>query len=139
MCLLARQPRTRSALSRFGDEMAIAGQIIDDLEDLDEDLARGRFNYVAQRLLSAPGPQESAAARVAAELVLGDGGTRILAEVRRHLLAAEDALRSVDCPAADEEVRSSLRSLDRLQTQIHRRSVELALGPALGRRPARSA
>jgi len=36
---------------KFADEIAIASQIVDDLEDINEDLERNRFNYVVQTLI----------------------------------------------------------------------------------------
>jgi len=132
VCLKMRRPRDLMALSRFADEMAVAGQIFDDLEDVEEDLRRCRLNYVAKRLLDGhPTEPAQAMERVAREIVLGDGALRILSEVERHLGLAAVALGDVDCTAARTQVAWSLRDLACLKTAFHRRNVEVVLGPLL--------
>jgi hypothetical protein len=132
VCLKQRRPRDLVALSRFADEMAMAGQIIDDLEDVEEDLRRCRFNYVAKRLLAGHSAEPAQAVqRVAREIMLGEGALRILSEAECHVERASTALGGVDCAAARAEVACSLRALARLKTVFHRRSVEVVLGPLM--------
>jgi hypothetical protein len=134
VCLKMRRGRDLVALSRFADEMAMAGQILDDLEDVEEDLRRRRFNYVAKRLLDGGRADPTQAVeRVAREIVLGDGARRVLGEAARHTQRAAAALERLDCPAASAQVESSLRALARLGRTLHRRSIELVLGPLMRR------
>jgi hypothetical protein len=90
------------------DEIATAGHIVDDLEDVDEDLRRKRFNYVAAVILRKSKAGTSHRDRdlhVARTLLYGDGTARIMREARLHLTRAEEALQSLRLP----EVRSYLR------------------------------
>jgi hypothetical protein len=52
ICSMMGRKDLYPSLSRFADEMAKAGQIVDDLRDLAEDLERGRHNCVAAILRS---------------------------------------------------------------------------------------
>ena len=136
VCLKTGRPGDIVALSRFADEMAMAGQILDDLEDVEEDLRRRRFNYVAKSLLDArPAEPADVVQHLARGIVLGDGALRVLSEAEVHVQRASAALAGVDCAAGRAQAAWSLRSLARLKTAFHRRSVEVVLGP-LTRGPA---
>ncbi|HVR71730.1 MAG TPA: hypothetical protein VMT87_12885 [Vicinamibacteria bacterium] len=132
ICLKLRQPADLASLAQFADEVAIGGQIIDDLEDVHEDLGRNRYNYVAKRLLGGRSTTpEEAARHITREIVLGDGASRILGDVQRHLERAAMVLESVDCPPARSQVDQAFRDLVRLKRALHRRSVQRVFHPLL--------
>lgn len=53
VCDLSERPRLFPTLSRCYDALGRAGQLIDDAQDIDEDLAKGKMN-LALRLLTSP-------------------------------------------------------------------------------------
>ena len=76
-------------LERILTELALAGQILDDLADLEEDLRAGRFSYVAKILVGLSRTTVASAAEavpvVAEQLIRGPGLQRIEDEIGRHL------------------------------------------------------
>ncbi len=129
VCLKAGRAADLPALARFSDGIARAGQICDDLTDVAEDLRRGRFNYVAQLLLPRrrrPSTEE-AEAFIARAIVSSDGAARVFREVRRNLEAAARAVRGLRCPAPREHVHLWRREVDRMEKELHRRSVRAVL------------
>ncbi|MGA3244055.1 MAG: hypothetical protein ABSE41_05540 [Bacteroidota bacterium] len=94
LCAVANRQRTYRHVSHFCDEMAKAGQIMDDLRDLDEDLLQKRYNYVAN-LLRRSGKQMPA--RLRANVLLNNLRLvavmeQISAEVEKHLSEASAAI-----------------------------------------------
>jgi hypothetical protein len=140
MCLRLRRHHDLQPLGRFGDEMAIAGQILDDLEDVSEDWRRQRFNYVAKLLLrngvGSAGSQPQLK-ELLEEIYLRDGGGRVLALAREHLERAASAIAKVDCNGAQHYVANSIKCLRELEAAFHRAQVQRVLGPILARRPGR--
>jgi hypothetical protein len=132
VCIKTRRLTDLDALSRFADEMSMAGQIVDDLEDVEEDLRRGRFNYVAKRLLAGrTATSDEALPLLTREIVVADGAFRVLSEAESHVQRATAALDDIDCQAARAQATESLRSLAHFKSRLHRRSVEMVLGPLL--------
>ena len=94
LCAVVKQQRAYRHVSRFCDEMAKAGQIMDDLRDLDEDLLQKRYNYVAN-LLRRSSKQMPAQLRANVRL----NNLRLLAvmeqisaEIEKHLQEASAAI-----------------------------------------------
>lgn len=100
------------------DHLAIIDQILDDLEDLDEDLARGRWTFAANLLLdpaSSPSEVRGELSRLLADsLVRWNGWGELLSYTRREL----DAARQV--------ATAGLRELDDYLTEIagHLQAIE---------------
>ena len=94
LCAVARRHRAYKLVSLFCDEMAKAGQIVDDLRDLDEDLRKKRYNYVANVLRRSG---EHAPARVRVNVVFNNLRLtavmeQISAEVGNHISKASAAI-----------------------------------------------
>jgi hypothetical protein len=131
VCLKAGRARDLPALARFSDGIATAGQICDDLIDVTEDLRRGRYNYVAQLLLGSARralDAREAERRIARAIVSSDGADRVFREVRRNLAAAERAAGALPCPEARAHVAFWRGEVDRMASELHRRSVRAVLG-----------
>lgn len=95
--VLQLQGRSRhlAAVSRFADEVAVADQIVDDLVDLEEDLRRGRLNYVASRLLRhrTDGQRATGDPRARIAVAIEGGGlVSAVEDVRRRLARARRAV-----------------------------------------------
>jgi hypothetical protein len=111
------------AVSTFKDHTAMAGQIVDDLQDLDEDLEAGRRNYVAARLLRAPRLRKEPRdprAMIAGRLFAGDHVDACLKEADRQFAAAGRAL---TLAPAQHHIDRQRQYLDRMRASLHARRV----------------
>ena len=107
-------------LGRFSDEMAIAEQILDDLFDVEEDLARERYNFAANRLLGGdPARVAGRADRLAREVLFGDGVSALLQTVHQHLDRAGAAIAPLRLAPAARYVDAFRRGVDELRKQVH--------------------
>jgi hypothetical protein len=122
VCLAHRKPRAIGPVRRFFDAIAIGDQILDDLDDVEDDLRRGRFNYVAQRL-------QGGHARLARALVAGDGADVILGDARRHFTRAAAVARRLRIPGMTALAAAALRSVDERQRAFHRAQVARTFRP----------
>ncbi len=120
-----------SRIARFADEMAIVGQILDDLEDIDEDLQRNRFNYVASVLLPSR-PKKTVPRKllgqIAENLLFNGGLNNILNKVRRHLRLAHEALDPLKIRAPTKFIASYQNAVDKMENDLHRQTVSLIFG-----------
>lgn len=136
VCARSKQWRHFPRVSLFCDEMAKAGQIIDDLTDIQEDLERKRYNYAANILyhsVDATGKQGSPMKRIAQGYTLGDGLKRIFREVYRHVAVAQKAIRPLKIPEADRHVSGYKDLVSRIENEFARSRVEAFFGPILGK------
>ncbi len=135
VCLKRRRPGRIAALGRFADDCAAGDQILDDLEDVEDDLRRGRFNYVAQRICvrraRGRADAEQAGREIARALALGDGAERILGDAGRHFARAALAAEGLGVPAVGAVAAAAGRSVRELRQAFHRAQVERVLGPIL--------
>jgi hypothetical protein len=125
--------RTRdlAALRRFFDAMAVGDQILDDLADVDDDLRRGRFNYVAQRV----GPRgrgtstEAARRAIARSLASGDGAEGVLLDAQRRFTRAQRIAEGARLPMLIAVASNAVDSVDALRRAFHRAEVKRVLAP----------
>jgi geranylgeranyl pyrophosphate synthase len=108
--LLSRVGRSAEypAFQRYAADVAIASQLLDDLQDLEADAARGRRNVAASLLI---GPRKLAQLRhgtlpwrraVAKSILVGDGAAAVFSLARRHAeRAAASAKKMALVPAID--------------------------------------
>lgn len=131
---LDRSPEM-SAVGSFCDHLGVAGQILDDLEDLEEDLAAGRLNWVASRMLDSEearrSPADDRAALLGRALARGETTRRTLHEIRDRLARAERAIAPLELTEASELVAGLSSQLDDLEARLHRARVRCALDPRL--------
>lgn len=136
VCLMHRRAGDVAALGRFADDYAMADQILDDFEDVDEDLRRGRFNYVAQRICGRRAGRASsdparARKEIARALAVGDGAARVLGDAERHLERAAATADALRIPAVGALAAAARRSVDELRGAFHRAQVKRVLAPIL--------
>jgi ribosomal protein L29 len=118
--------RDLPALARFFDDVATGDQILDDLEDVDDDLRRGRFNYVAQRLCRGRVGTfdiEKVRREIARALALDDGADRVLDDARRRFVRASATAARMRIPALVALAATAARSVDDLALGFHRAQV----------------
>lgn len=129
VCLRLTRGRELARVMKFADQMAVGCQLLDDLQDLQEDLNRGRINFAARRLLR-PGSRPGRVARhrlqrMGENLLHGDGLEDLLDEVRRSLRRADSSLAPLNLLGVKEHMAVFRRSLNRLQLEIQRARVEI--------------
>jgi hypothetical protein len=106
----------------FCDHLAIAMQVLDDLFDIDQDLARGRFNFAGNIVLN--GAPRSEAARLAKSVLVDDTVGRVIDVARDHVDRAAEAIAPIGVAAAARYVRRLQVEIRRYGDQVHRARVE---------------
>jgi hypothetical protein len=114
--------RRFAQVARFCDHLAIAMQVLDDLFDIDQDLARGRYNFAGNIVLN--GAPRSAAARLAKSVLVEDAVGRVIDVARDHLDRAAEAIAPIGVAAAARYVRQLQVEIRRYGDQVHRARVE---------------
>ena len=94
MCAMLDQKKAFMSISVLCDEMAKAGQIIDDMRDMEEDLKRNRYNYVASALHRSEKrkPRQRRSKALLEELRMLAATEQIYDEVRTHVQNASKAV-----------------------------------------------
>ena len=132
LCLPHRAGAVLRRCSRFADHLAIAGQLLDDLEDVRDDLADGRLNAAARFLVPEADPRTpDLEQRIARALVLGDTLTALLGRIRGHVRAAATAIAPLALPQADAYAEAIRADLDRVEASLNRGRVAAVFGPLL--------
>jgi hypothetical protein len=117
--------------SRLLDHLAVAGQILDDLHDLQTDLRSGRHNFAAW-LLTRPvfaRSIEATEAIVASNLATTDRLAELFAHVHRHLAGAAALLTASDDPRVKSYVARFQRTTGRLEARMTSRHQRLFSPP----------
>jgi len=124
-CLLTQKRSWIPSLSRFADEMAIAGQILDDFQDISEDFVSGRLNYAAlycmKRDTTKHRNRSQLSATMAGRILFTDAADGIFTTVREHLDRAADALRVLPLRDGGLYLNRYCARLDRFKTNLHHR------------------
>jgi hypothetical protein len=132
ICKLSSRPRIFARVSRFADHMAIANQIIDDLQDITEDLEQKRLNYAARVVLQdakgVPQGRSTILERIVSGFLYGDGLQTIFDEVRSRLRLAGEALSSLRLPETSAYLSSYSAVLNVLEQHLHRERVRWVFG-----------
>jgi hypothetical protein len=119
VCLKAGKGKTFPRVELFSKELMMAGAIVDDLLDMEEDLARGRFNYAVPFFLPRAKMKRS----------LRRGNIRLIArnfrdrrrisgvfrEIERHLARAKKTIVPIAVQGTNEYLASYRRSMERLR------------------------
>ncbi len=121
VCLLLKKPRLINFVLRFSSEVAIAGHLLDDLEDVAEDYRRGRVNSVGLHLLRKGAgrtgePIDAATVMRSRRMVFDD--------VQLHLSKALKTARQLPLPKAVRMIRALLKGTSSLQKTLHHRDVQ---------------
>jgi hypothetical protein len=136
LCLKAGRMKDFKRVSVFSTEMMKAGAIVDDLQDMEEDLNRGRFNYAASFFLHSIRMKKSTKQNVRRQVVrnvlLSDGLTKLFKEINRHLDLAERSINPFALPAAAKYLQSYRRSIEMMENSIHRWRVRTIFGNMKG-------
>ncbi len=137
LCLKGGRMKDFKRISVFATEMMKTGAIVDDLQDLEEDLERGRFNYASSFFLHGIRMKKSGKKIVRRQIVrnvlLSDGLTRLFQEINCHLDLAERSIKPIAVPAANKYLQSYRRSIAIMENDIHRWRVRTIFGSRIGK------
>ncbi len=128
VCMRSGRMKQFHKIETIADQLAIGGQIIDDVRDLVEDLQGGRYNYAVQMLLKDYGRSESSAdvfKEVLSALLNPRNLKEVISVAVRHFKTAHQLLKRLrlhelyDVPVVHQKAAEAL--LD----YVHRRRIEL--------------
>jgi len=130
LCEKANRMQEFRRICDFADQMAMAGQILDDYYDIGEDLKRGRFNYAASFLLGGGQrkwkfPPLRALKQINQNILLTELGDRLFLKIRQHIVLAREALGKMASPEASAYINSYLKTLVIIENQFHMRRVKI--------------
>jgi hypothetical protein len=136
VCLRSKRIRLFQRIVRCTDELAFVGQILDDLEDVMVDFRRGRVNYAAYFLLgpSSHG-RKNFLGRLARRIILDGSADRFFEMLQRHLARAREIAATTPIPMLLDYVGNHLLQLKSIETQWHRRRVQVLFESTLRRQP----
>ena len=131
ICLPANRRAAFARVERFADHLAIAGQLLDDLEDVHEDLADGRCNAAARVLAPGVDPADPAAGdRITHAVVTGARLKPLLDIVERRIRMARAAIVPLRMRDADAYLVQVGRELADIRLKVHRARVAAVFGQA---------
>ena len=140
VCLAHDDPAALAHVERFADDLAVAGQLIDDLEDMEADLDDGRLNAAARLLAPDASPQERGAREILRRAVInGQRLPRLFALIKDRLRSARAAIAPVDLPDAGPYLDRIDGEVDALQRAVHHARVRAVFQSVPGTGPARPA
>ncbi len=124
VCLRLKKPRLYRALLPWTDELAYVGQLLDDLEDMQEDFLQGRLNYAARFLLGRPTNSRTEIAQQLATAILFDGKLgEFLKMLEGRLSRAAGIARSIGLPPLLEFIHEYQGMLGSMEKKNHQRRV----------------
>ena len=125
-CLACRRPGMIRRFENACANLAVAGQLLDDLTDVEEDLARGRYNFVANVLGGGrrlDSTTTSGQSRIAHAVLREDGVDKVLALVRLYANRAAEALAPTRIPEVEIYLETYLTEIERMRRAVHRARV----------------
>ena len=129
ICIMFNRAKDFPRVAKFSSEMVVAGQIMDDLQDIEEDLRVGRWNYVVRRILGrrrlCDTPSNVALELIGERVLQADALDPVFDEIRRHLESARDAIEALTVTPANALVCHQLQGVEVLRQALHRRRVDL--------------
>jgi hypothetical protein len=135
ICLRAKRIRLFQRIARCTGELAFVGQLLDDLEDMMVDFQRGRVNYAAYFLL---GPsidrRKNFVGRLTRSIILNGSADRFFDMLQGHLQRACEIADTTAVPMLVDYVGNYRIELKSMETQLHRKRVQVLFESALSRR-----
>jgi hypothetical protein len=132
VCARIGRQRNFSRVLPLADELAIAAQILDDLLDIDEDLACGRFNFAANAL-GIDDLEQSATrnGRLRRAVLIDNAVGAIIGEMERHLRRAGEIAGAMKLRGALVHIDALRAHAQSLSKALHHARVDHLLGPIL--------
>ncbi len=132
VCCLTDHPDHMTHVAEACDRLAVAGQILDDFQDIEEDFRQGRLNYAARFILGAARQtaawRENALHHIAERLLFTESAARLFAEVIGHVHMTSRLLAPLRLPETEVYVAEYARSLERTAEAVGRVRVDRIFG-----------
>lgn len=132
VCCLTDHPDHMTHVAEASDRLAIAGQILDDFQDMEEDFRQGRLNYAARFILGASRQtatwRDDALHHIAERLLYSDSAARLFAEVIGHVHMTSRLLAPLRLAETEEYVAEYTRSLEGTAEAVGRVRVDRIFG-----------
>ena len=129
VCLKARRLALFPQLSALMDELAVIGQLMDDFEDIEKDLKRGRLNYAAHYLLGRPKRTSAERSvllnRIERNMLLKGTAEGFFEMLRRHLHNASHICKRLKIREITNCVFSFEKTIDATASSLHHQRVAL--------------
>ena len=134
ICLQSKRVRLFHRIVRCTDELAFVGQSLDDMQDMMVDFQRGRVNYAAYFLLGRSSDRrKNFMGRLARRIILDGSAERFFEMLQRHLERAREIAATTAIPMLVDYVRNHRLQLQSIETQWHRKRVQMLFESALKR------
>jgi hypothetical protein len=131
VCLRLNRVNLFQKLARCTDELAFVGQLLDDLEDMQEDFQRGRVNYAAWFLLGrSVNRRRNIMQQVARGIIVNGSAARFFTMLQKHLQRAGEMADSIGIPELEDYVGRYRKALEASETSLHRERVRMVFGIA---------
>lgn len=132
VCLKAGRMKLFPRVSAYCDQMAVVGQILDDVIDIREDFNRGRLNYAASLILrprrqTVPVKKRSLR-QIASNILRSDVAESLLADLRGHLELAASTIAPLRLEPAAEYLIAYREAIEEMAKQIRRQRVKTLFG-----------
>ncbi len=128
ICIRWNRTADWPAIAAACDRLAMATQIIDDLQDIMEDLHRGRINYAAQVLAGGSYSSDASLERlpgiIAENMAYSDGLSTLMSEIDKNLRWARRLLRPLGIPAAETYIGEMRDSIMTMRKALHIKRVQ---------------
>lgn len=122
VCHRHSRPDDFPMLRSFSDNFSTACQILDDLEDIAEDLDRGRWNFAANYALRRARVRDTGdwldLERVTGSLVRDGAGIALLGVAETHLMKAFSAIEPLHLPHAEHRRRAYRAAIDAMKLEL---------------------
>jgi hypothetical protein len=118
-CATLNQRAAFRAVSHFSDEMAKAGQIADDFQDLSEDLERGRRNYAAAVINTLRKHSKHGTGRQQAfldDLLFLAAKEHALTEAKKLVSNASELIGGLALPGMKKYIKEYRKALSKIET-----------------------
>mgnify|MGYP006954409217 CR=1 FL=1 len=137
VCLKAGCRGRLAPLMKASDNLAIAGQIADDMLDIDDDLKRGQINYAVQVILhhrrSISAHRADLSGMVREGIYYADFINRLLSEIETYLEMAQKSLASIKQPAVEKYFHASFEAIAHALRKFHAERMKVIFGKLTGR------
>jgi hypothetical protein len=127
VCTVAGRTRDFGRISLFADNIAVVSQIMDDVDDVVEDVGRGRYNYVASLLMHYGNVKRSGGRQLIRDLAHGflhtNATVALFRVIHRHIDRAARAIAPLQVPEVPRCIEWYEEYFREIQKNMHRARV----------------
>lgn len=130
LCHRLKRIRLYETIVRCTNELAIVGQLLDDLEDMETDFRRSRVNYAAFVLSGGSShPRRNFSGRLVRGIILDGLADRFFEMLQGHLERAWKIAGTTEIRRLEKYIKNYSIELESLGMQVHKSRVRLLFDP----------